>query len=542
VIPPTAALGEPWLQQDVRWLLDQQALAHGGAEALVWRPHDAPRRAWTYTELVAGVDRLAAGLARWGIGEGDVVGIHADNCPEFLFTWLAAHTLGASIVTTNTRSSPDELRYYLDRSGAAVVVTQAPLAPVVETAVRGSGPGPLKVLVDSEPRAGWVPFEDLPHDGAVPRGEIDPARRAGVQFTSGTTARPKGVVWTQANYLWGGMVSARHEGLTPDDRHLTHLPLFHTNAQSYSVMASWWAGGTVILLPGFSARRFWPVAVEERATWSAMIPFTVKALRDQPVPPDHSFRCWGNGISVPAWERRTGIPTLTWWGMTETVSHPIVSVPGEPVRPLAMGRPAPEYEVRIVDDDGRLIEGAGQGLLEVAGVPGVSLMAGYLDDPEATAAAYTADGWLTTGDRVERYDDGWFGFLERDKDMLKVGGENVAALEIERVIARVSGVDEVAVVAGRDPMLDEVPVAFVVAAVPAAGLAAEIESACRAQLADFKVPRLVAIVEDLPRSTLAKVAKSELRARASALVADARRPDTGPGPAGGRAAAAGRDA
>jgi len=194
---------------------------------------------------------------------------------------------------------------------------------------------------------------------------------------------------------------------------------------------------------------------------------------------------------------------------------------------MSMGRASAEYEVRLVDDSGALIQGPGIGLLEVLGIPGVSLMLGYLHDPDATAAAYTSDGWMRTGDRVELHADGWFSFIERDKDMLKIGGENVAALEIERVINGVRGVQDSAVVAGHDPMLDEVPVAFVIARSPAAlvdvGLVDDVFAACRRALADFKVPRLVVIVEEFPRSTLNKVAKSQLRPEADRLLGAERR-------------------
>jgi crotonobetaine/carnitine-CoA ligase len=147
----------------------------------------------------------------------------------------------------------------------------------------------------------------------------------------------------------------------------------------------------------------------------------------------------------------------------------------------------------------------------VRGLPGVSLFAGYLHDDTATAEAVNSEGWLRTGDLVTVHDDGFMSFADRDKDMLKVGGENVAASEVERVVLGIPGVVEVAVVAQRHPMLDEVPVAFVVATDARPDLEAEILAACRTQLSDFKVPRQVRIVDDLPRSTLNKIAKAELR-------------------------------
>jgi crotonobetaine/carnitine-CoA ligase len=153
------------------------------------------------------------------------------------------------------------------------------------------------------------------------------------------------------------------------------------------------------------------------------------------------------------------------------------------------------------------------GALEIRGIPGLSMFAEYLNKPDATADSYDEDGWFRTGDLVTVHADGWITFADRSKDMLRVGSENVAASEIERVIAEVPGVAEAAVVARPDVKLDEVPVAFVVAADGSGnGLAGEVIAACAAKLADFKVPQQVTVVAALPRSTISKVNKAALRA------------------------------
>jgi crotonobetaine/carnitine-CoA ligase len=182
-----------------------------------------------------------------------------------------------------------------------------------------------------------------------------------------------------------------------------------------------------------------------------------------------------------------------------------------PGRPYCMGRPTPEYTVAVRRDDGSLAGPGETGSIFVRGVPGLSLFAGYLHDPEATAETVDSDGWLRTGDRATVHEDGFIAFADRSKDMLKVGGENVAASEIERVIVAVPGVSEVAVVGAPHPMLDEVPIAFVIADGERPTLASDVTSACRTALADFKQPTEVRVVSQLPRSTLDKIAKSELR-------------------------------
>jgi crotonobetaine/carnitine-CoA ligase len=339
----------------------------------------------------------------------------------------------------------------------------------------------------------------------------------GVQYTSGTTSRPKGVLWTHANALWGARINALHQDLRAEDIHLCYLPLFHTNAQAYSVLATLWAGGTCVVQPRWSTSRFWDVSLKHRCTWTSMVWFCLRALEKAEAPDRHFYRLWGNAMCSPPSDERFGVKTIGWWGMTETMSHGIVGDVHLPNRSLTIGKPAPEYGIAILRDDGSPVEPGETGHLRVLGVPGLSLFKEYLNNPQATADSFDEQGWFITGDRVTLHDDGFITFADRDKDMLKVGGENVAASEIERVIVELPAAREVAVVAKRHEMLDEVPVAFVLVeggvdkAPP--DLAEQIIAACRDKLADFKVPREVHLVDELPRSTLEKIAKAELRKR-----------------------------
>jgi crotonobetaine/carnitine-CoA ligase len=277
-------------------------------------------------------------------------------------------------------------------------------------------------------------------------------------------------------------------------------------------------GATCVIQPRFSASRFWPVSLRHRCTWTSLIPFCVKALMAQELPPAHHYRWWGSAVSAPPSDAHFGVRTLGWWGMTETITHGIVGSLHLPNVPLSIGRPAPEYEIAVVEDDARpvrearAVEVGGTGHLLIRGVRGLSMFQEYLGNAAATRDSFDPDGWFRTGDRVNILQDGSLQFGDRDKDMLKVGGENVAASEIERVILVVPGVHECAVVAQKHPMLDEVPVAFVLPAAGAApDLAEKVAAACAAQLADFKRPAEVRLVAELPRSTLEKIAKAELR-------------------------------
>nr|BFE36891.1 ATP-dependent acyl-CoA ligase [Actinomadura rugatobispora] len=499
--------------EDVAGLVDTLAAAEPDRTVLVWAPFDGPSRSWTARALADETRRCAAGLADRGVRAGDRVGIHLGNRPEFVVAWLACARLGAAAVTSNTRLPAHELRYVLADSAPAAVITQPEHAgTVVRAAPRG---GVLVTTGGGGPR-GAVPFEELLSGPPLPPGEpVDPTTPCGVQYTSGTTSRPKGVVWTHANALWAATSGARVLGLGPDDVQMVYLPLFHTNALALSFLPALAAGATTVLLPRFSASRFWDAAREHGCTTASMTGFALRALAARPDPAGgHRFRLWAAGAGdQPLVAERWGIRLIGWYGSTETVAVCLAGDPDRPGPPGSMGRPVPGYEVAVRRPDGTAAGPGESGRLWVRGARGVTTFLEYLDDPLATAAAFDADGWYDTGDEAAADAAGWFFFRGRAKDMLKVGGENVAAVEIETVVAGVDGVAECAVVAGPDPMLDEVPVAFVVASGRVPDLAGRIRLACDRALADFKRPREIHLVDALPKGTLGKVLKNELRAR-----------------------------
>ncbi|MBV8914438.1 MAG: AMP-binding protein [Acetobacteraceae bacterium] len=499
--------------QDIGTLLRAQASARRDKTFLIWAPFEGAERRWTYGEFVARAEGVATGLWRRGVRPGDRVLIYLENCPEALLAWFGCAILGAVAVTVNARCAADELAYLAGHSRVVGAITQ----PRLRAALSESAPG-LGFVAVTETDCGEAPsappavserFAALDGDPALlPPRAADPAAPFGVQYTSGTTSHPKAVLWTHANALWGARVSAAHEQLREDDVHLVTMPLYHTNAQCYSVLASLWAGATCVLQPRFSASRFWQVAVAHRCTWTSIVPFCAKALSEQEVPPKHWFRHWGNAYCAPPEDERFRVHTIGWWGMTETVTHGIVGKCGESNAPLSMGRAAPEYEVRLLNEGGAPAEPGEVGDLAIRGVRGISLFAEYLDDQAATEAAFDASGFLLTGDRALRDQNGFLYFVDRAKDLLKVGGENVSPAQIERVILDVPGVLEAAVVGRSHPMLDEVPVAFVRPADPAdPTLTERITGACVKSLAAFSVPREIRVLDDFPRVTLQKVSR-----------------------------------
>jgi crotonobetaine/carnitine-CoA ligase len=517
---PAPGIVGPFAGMDVPWLLRMRAETRRDHPFLIWAPFEAPARRWSYGEFHDRVGALAAGLVKRGVAPGEYVLIHLDNCVEAMLAWFACVELGAISVTTNTRSAPAEMEYFASHCGAVAAITQPAYAEMISAHCRGlhwlavishdAGAAPANVAPRGER------FEALFADSADrPRRATDPLAPCSVQYTSGTTSRPKAVLWTHANALWGAKINAAHQDLHEGDVHQTYLPLFHTNALAYSMLAALWVGASCVIQPRFSASRFWPVALEHNCTWTSTIPFCMKALLEHEIPKHHKFRLWGTAVNDPPAFAVFGIKIIGWWGMTETITHGIIGEVDQPNTPMSIGRAAAEYSIRITDDVGRPTEVGDTGNLLIKGIPGLSLFSEYLHNEKATRESFDEHGFFITGDRITLLDNGFLKFGDRAKDMLKVGGENVAASEIEQVIALVPGVREAAVVAKKHPMLDEVPVVFII---PQAGIEGApkdlhdtVMAACRKSLADFKVPREIRFVDEMPRSTLEKVAKAELR-------------------------------
>jgi len=508
----------PFVQSDLAHLLASRAALRSEHAFIIWEPFEGESKTWTYGEFHADVMRFAAGLKARGVSKGDRVLIHLENCPEFILAWFACVHIGAVAVTTNTKSVASELEYLMSFAGVVGAITQPKFASLVSERDHK-----LQWIAVTETDAGSTPSANTSHFPAVddlmgdpltvPLGSPDPMHSAAIQFTSGTTSRPKGVVWTHANALWGGKVSAMHENLTADDIHLIIMPLFHTNALSYSLLATLWAGATAVVQPRYSASRFWDVSLRNKCTWVSMDPFCIRTLMQQEVP-EHSYRHWGTPFAEPKLEKHFGVRFVSWWGMTETITHGIVSDPFEPSTTMSMGRPATTYGVAVLGDDGSPVAAGETGDLKIKGVPGISLFKEYLKNPEATAKAFDEDGWFITGDRVTLLENGDIAFADRDKDVLKVGGENVSASEVERIIMAVPGVSECAVVAKPDELRVELPVAFVIPQsneYDESELIQSIQAACETDLASFKRPVEFHLVDSMPRSTLGKIAKAKLR-------------------------------
>jgi len=498
--------------QDIPWLLQNWADRRPDHPALIWDPGDGEGRSWTYAELLDATRRLAAGLTARGVAKGDKVLVHAENCPEMLLAWLACATAGAVAVTTNTRSAPAEVGWFVEHAGCVAAITQPAFAAHV--AATADHLQWVAVIGDAAAVPGAVPFDSLSADASAwPGRPAEPMLPFGIMFTSGTTSKPKAVVHTHANAVWASRSGPRTIDLGPDDRYLIYLPLFHVNAQSWSFFSVLGVGATAVLMPKWSTSRFWDVVARHDVTHISLMPFVMGVL-GAPDRPETRLRVGVFGLIMPALDKMFGIKVYAAYGMTETVTHSISGKPSEGLPERSMGHPTPGYEFLVVDKETGAICGEGEtGELWLRGTRGIQLFLEYYRNPEANAKAFQ-DGWFKTGDMVMLGPGGNVFYRERDKDLLKVGGENVSAREVEDAIGTVTGVGSVAVVGKRHDFLDEVVVAFVIKSPTAPEdtlLEKEVIETCRGRLADFKVPRAVYFVDEYPLGTLDKILKNRLR-------------------------------
>jgi len=475
---------------------------------LVFDDLDGGVQTFSWSEVHHRALAVAAAFANAGIGPGDYVHVHLPNRPEFLFAWFAAALRGAVMVPTNVASSAAELQYILGHVGAAASVADGEGLELVRRARAQAG------LAD----ATW-PCDSLADGSAeTPATAVcDPLADLAVMYTSGTTSRPKGVRITHANYVFAGESVGAGLGLTPEDRFLVVLPLFHANAQYYSVMSTLVTGGTIVLAARFSASGWVDTAIRHQATVASLFAAPIRmilARQAQSQPRSHRLRVVAFAQNLTpaehdAWDRDIGAPLLQLYGMTETIGPPLMNPLWGARRHDSIGRSVLGYRCAITDVDGHPVATGEAGELRVGGIPGVSLMAGYLRDPEATAAVMR-DGWLRTGDLVREDDDGLVTFVARAKDMIKRAGENIAAGEIEEVLMGHPVVMDAAVIGVPDALRDETIVAFVVTSDGELDEPA-LRRWCADRLARFRVPEFFVAQTALPRTSVGKIQKQALR-------------------------------
>jgi fatty-acyl-CoA synthase len=504
------------MHADMNWfgVLEHHALRTPHRPLAIFGPETV-----TYGEMATRAAAFATGLHERGVGAGDVVALLSYNCIEFLETIFAANYLGAIAMPINWRLAAPELRYILDHSEARALVCDAALVDLADAATNGMERDLLRVGLARPAPAGWTSIEDLraaSETVAQAPAVGDDVHR--LMYTSGTTGRPKGVMITHANLAWKNLAHVVEFGFTSVDLGLACGPLYHVGALDLTTTSLIASGASTIIHRVFEAHAVVDEIERSRVTVVWLAPAMVNAIMALPDIETRdlsSVRVIINGgekMPIPLIERIQRTFPSAWfadaYGLTETVSGDTFLDRDSIVRKLgSVGRPCLYVELDIRDEHGASVPAGERG--EVV-LRGPKVFKGYWRDPEATATAF-AGGWFHTGDVGVRDDDGYLFIVDRLKDMIVSGGENIAGSEIERVLYEHESVVEAAVVGRPDDRWGEVPVAFVVVTADATTTPEELIEHCRAQLARFKVPKYVAFVAELPRNPSGKVLKRELR-------------------------------
>ena len=485
---------------------------------------------WTYGQFFEHCDRWSAALQSLGVQPGDRVAYIAPNGHAQLASFYAVPQIGAVLVPINFRLSVEEFQYLIEHSGSVVVCVDHEYLAAVD-AIRGQLPGVRHFVALSGARDGWLDYASLvaAHaPDAVTRPAIDERDLLTINYTSGTTSRPKGVMITHRNDWVNVMGHLAHLPLSTADRYLWTLPMFHANGWTYT-----WAvtamGARHVCLRKVDPAAIYRLVREEGVTFMCAAPTVLIGLANAPeemrsgVP--KGVRILTAGAPPAAATIQRIEDELRWevhqlYGLTETSpfmtyseirpEHRTLDAEGRAKQKARQGvEQVTAGEVRVIDEHGHEVPRDGETQGEIV-VRGNVVMAGYYNDPEATARAM-GDGWFHSGDAAVVHADGYLEIRDRLKDVIISGGENISSVEVEAALLRHEAVQEVAVVGFPDEKWGEAPHAFVVFRDGRLATPAELRAFCREHLAHFKTPHSFTTVTELPKTATGKIQKYVLR-------------------------------
>ncbi len=511
-------------------------------------------RSWTYSEFDKAVKRTAAMLRGRGIDKGDVVSLLLPNSAEYIVAYFACWHIGAIAGPVNSLLKPEEIEWVISNSESKLLLSEPSLVSGglsqanVELGTRSSNAFPaatnspegrlapassataIETIAFGIP---YIPFDDLSSipDGTTEPAALSPDDEAIIIYTSGTTGKPKGCLLTHGNLIANARQITEWLGFGPDDRLLTVMPLFHMNAVTVTTMTALYCGGSTVVSPKFSASRFWDIIDRYQITSFGSVATMLSMLlssdqwpvasrqkegRDQPLTADHRplttslrFAMCGSA-PVPAevlkrFEETFGVLVVEGYGLSESTCRSTFNPPNEGRRPGSCGRPIGN-EMKVFDDDDNEVP---DGTLGEIVLRGPNVFKGYFKNPEATAQAFRS-GWFHTGDIGYRDAEGFFYIADRKSDMIIRGGENIYPREIDDLLYTHPAVAAAAVIGVPDELYGEEVAAFVVLNEGQAASENEMIDFCRQHLADYKCPKTIHFVPDIPKGPTGKLLKREL--------------------------------
>jgi len=505
---------------------------YGAREAVV----DGALR-FTYEQFFERCDRWSAALQRLGVKAGDRVAYIAPNTHAQLESFYAVPQIGAVLVPINYRLSPDEFAYIITHSGATVVCAHEDYLEVLDT-IRPQLAGVRHFIALEGSRAGFLDYETLVADSApeYTKPEIGERDLLTINYTSGTTSRPKGVMITHRNAYMNVVGTLIHMPVRITDRYLWTLPMFHANGWTF-VWTVTAAGAGHICLRKVDPVKAFELIRAERVTMLCAAPTVLIGIANAPVEvragAPKGVRVVTGGAAPAAatierFESELGWTIQHIYGLTETApfitvceARPEHDALAAADRAVVKARQGVELitsgHLRVTDDEGRDVPRDGVTVGEIT-VRGNVVMEGYYNDPEATAVAFRG-GYFHSGDAAVMHPDGYIDIRDRLKDVIISGGENISSVEVEGVLLRHPSVQEAAVVGMPDVKWGEAPHAFLILKAGAMATAEELRAFTRERLAHFKCPHTFNFVTDLPKTATGKIQKFVLRGRKSAIAA-----------------------
>src|SRR5713226_4164954 len=502
--------GEPtYAPGNIRELLEQRTQA---APDKLFLFSEADDRRFTYARFNSAVDATARLLASNNIGKADIVSLLMPNSAEYLIAYFACWKLGALAGPVNSLLKEHETAFVMDNSEAKAILVHSEFRPLIEN-IRGDLPHLKSVIEFDDEAEATREFSE----GAVPAVGIGKDADAIIIYTSGTTGKPKGCLLTQGNIIANARQISEWLKFSENDRLLTIMPLFHMNAVSVTTMSALYAGGSTVVSPRFSASKFWNIISDYQITSFGSVATMLSILLNthpdgvpEGLKTDQLRFAMCGSAPVPAevmkkFEETFDCPVIEGYGLSESTCRSTFNPPDARRRPGSCGLPIGN-EMKVFDDSDQEVA---EGELGEIVLRGENILKGYYKDPEATERAFR-NGWFHTGDIGYRDQEGYFYIVDRKSDMIIRGGENIYPREIDEVLYQHPAVAAAATIGVPDDLYGEEVAAFIVLKDGSKVSEEELISYCTERLADYKCPKSVRFVTDIPKGPTGKLLKREL--------------------------------